>query len=316
MFLSIWLFISLALAFTCSMCSLCKAADLCLYDDVKYCNDCITRNVTQGIFKLEKYRQSDGETKPTISNYKLPHCYKVQLFTIVFNLIIVALLQFWEDLVFEDSHTCNTDPKIACFPIFPNMTTPRLDCSNKRYLEDNNITSVICYRLALRLGTATASAFGVASVTTMIIYFVHFLLLKPHQYTCSTRWERLADNANSKEWRVTCVLALQIIICVIVVACVTALSYYQLPTCSTHLRRINTIIKNIFVGYTIVYGTVVFPWWQFKTKIYEKENDNKPEHIALQQLSSPQDSQDLQSSRKNIRKNIGKTSYIELVEEH
>ena len=44
-----------------------------------------------------------------------------------------------------------------------------------------NITSVICYRLVLSLGTATGSALGVVTYTALIIYLLTLLILETFQ---------------------------------------------------------------------------------------------------------------------------------------
>ena len=58
------------------------------------------------------------------------------------------------------------------------MTTPRLDCSNTSYLEDNNITSVICYRHTFRLSTATGYALGLVASYALYITIINLLILK------------------------------------------------------------------------------------------------------------------------------------------
>ena len=72
----------------------------------------------------------DGERWYTIFNYKAPHCYKAILFSNVLQLIGIALMQFWDIFLIEESRICSTDPSLACFPSKPSLDTPHLDCSN------------------------------------------------------------------------------------------------------------------------------------------------------------------------------------------
>ena len=85
--------------------------------------------------------------------------YKVMMLGIVLSQIGLAGGSFWYKFLFEKSYAiCSTNTNFACFSMQPNITTPRLDCSNTSYLQENNITSVICYRYAYDLNTATGAA--------------------------------------------------------------------------------------------------------------------------------------------------------------
>ena len=127
---------------------------------------------------LKSYIDKDGNKVYTILNYKVPRIYIFGLFIMVLNLLEVAPMQFWDDFLFEETHGCTTDQTLNCFPKHPNKTTQRLDWSNTSYLEDNNITSVICYRLVFSLGAAIGSALGIVTTTALIIYFLTLLVHK------------------------------------------------------------------------------------------------------------------------------------------
>ena len=94
----------------------------------------MTEPIIENVFRamLKKSTDEDGKQVYTIFNYKVPEGYKLHLLAVMFNLVGVALIQFVDDFVFEESYICNTDPDMACFPKFPNMSTPCLDCSNTK----------------------------------------------------------------------------------------------------------------------------------------------------------------------------------------
>ena len=99
----------------------------------------------------------------TIFNEKVPVLYTHVLYSMALTLIGVALIQFWDDFLIEESHTCSTNP---------DMDTPRLNCSN------TDFTSVICYRFVFRIGSAAASVLGVVTVTGLTMNFINFVFVK------------------------------------------------------------------------------------------------------------------------------------------
>ena len=78
--------------------------------------------------------KEDGKRGYTIFNYKAPRWYKAFLFSNVLQLIGIGLMQFWDNFLLEQSRICTTDPNLACFPSNPIVSTPRLDCSNTRFI--------------------------------------------------------------------------------------------------------------------------------------------------------------------------------------
>ena len=123
-------------------------------------------------FMLKSYTDKDGKKAHSIWNYKVPENYILGLLVIVINLFQVAFTQFLDNFVFEETHGCTADKTLDCFPSNPSLDTQRLDCYNTSYLMENNITSVICYRLVLNLGTATGSALGTVTTTALVIYLL------------------------------------------------------------------------------------------------------------------------------------------------
>ena len=127
---------------------------------------------------LNKHRDRNGKKVYTILDYKVSIRYKVMMLAVALSLIGIAGGSFWYHFLFEKSHICSTDPDLACFPAYPNMTTPRLDCSDTSYLEERNITSVICYRYAYNLTRAIGSGLGLIAVNALFTIIITVLLLK------------------------------------------------------------------------------------------------------------------------------------------
>ena len=147
------------------------------------------------------------------------------------------------------------------------MTTPRLDCSDTQYLEVNNITSVICYRFVFRLGLATGAAFGVVTTITMIIATIPSLLLK------------VSNGSGWNKHRAVLTIAIQIITVVIAVGAAIAIYVVERSTSSVEIQAIR-IVRDSSVTYTVIYSTVLFPWWSFKKM---KDNENEEDYYIEEQ---------------------------------
>ena len=87
--------------------------------------------------------------------------------TLVF-VAVSATVQFWDEFLYEESSDCITKSYTCCYGLYQN-TTQHVDCSNTSYLEDNNITSIICHRFVFRLGTAAGSALGIIATNALVI---------------------------------------------------------------------------------------------------------------------------------------------------
>ena len=234
--------------------------------------DWFTRTVIEPIIEnvfsamLEKSREN-GKRVYGIFNYKLPEKYKYYLFVIINNLIGAALIQFIDDFVFEESYSCNTDPDLACFPKFPNMSTPRLNCSNASYLEENNINSVICYRLALRLGQATGSAIGIVATTALIFYPINYILIEVSQKLLKClKKPKSCHCCLTGCCCLTSTSILQFLIAGIIIAPAVMLTIFQYQISSTEWQQRIIITKNICITYTLAYSTIFFPWCLFVNK--------------------------------------------------
>ena len=179
---------------------------------------CKTQFLIMHVFSTMLNKQTDraGKKVYTILNYKVPERYQFLMLAMALSLIGVAGIEFWDIYLFEDSYICSTDPNLVCFPAYPNMTTPRLDCSDTSYLEDNNITSIICFRLMYRLGSATGSALGVITIEALLIIIITLLLLK------------VSNGSGWNKHRAVLTVAIQITI--VVISLGTLITLYIYPT--------------------------------------------------------------------------------------
>ena len=174
----------------------------------------------------------------TIFNEEVPVLYTHQLYNMALTLIGVALIQFWDDFLIEESHTCSTNPQIACFPVFPDMDTLRLNCST------TNITSVICYRFVFRIGSAAASALGVVTVSGLTMYFFNFVFVKISKI------------------KKACLTAMfvHLFFGIIILAGTVCVSYLQFNSSSTRADQATEILKNCYIGMTLLSSICYNPW--------------------------------------------------------
>ena len=97
---------------------------------------------------LKKRTNSEGRKVYTVLNYEVPDGYVRLLLATVLNLIGVAVINFWNVFLFEQSYICSTDPDLVCFPLVnemsPELSTPPLDCSNNFKKITSLLSSVTC----------------------------------------------------------------------------------------------------------------------------------------------------------------------------
>ena len=110
-------------------------------------------------------------------------CY----FATFVGLIISAISEFWNQFLFEESNICTNDIYTCCYDA--NQYYPqRLDCSNSSYLKTNNVTSIICYKFAFRLGRATGSTLGLVTSCVLGLLIITWCLLKISKGTRAKTW--------------------------------------------------------------------------------------------------------------------------------
>ena len=213
---------------------------------------------------LKSYTDKDGKKAHSISNYKVPENYISGLMVIVLNLFQVAFTQFLDKFLFEETQGCTADKTLDCFPSNAALDTQRLDCSNTSYLMDNNITSVICYRLVLNLGLATGSALGTVTTTALAIYLLTFFILKVSNRKC--------DRISCRVW---ITISIKIFLAIAIFIAAILLAFYQGATTSTAIKGTIVFMRNLIIGYAIAYSTLFFPWCQFE-KIEEDNGEREP----------------------------------------
>ena len=221
------------------------------------------------VFRIMLNKRTDkaGKVVYTILKYKVSKRYKVLMLAVATSLTGVGGVVFWDYFIFEDSYICSTDPNLACFPAFPNLTTLRLDCSDTSYLEINNITSIICYRYSFTLGSATGGALGVVTTYALVFIIKTLLLLKV---------------SNGSEWtkcRAVLTVAIQITIVVTIFSIAIPVYTFLALNSYTIEKKIIRIMISGSIVFTIIYSTVLFPWWSFeKMKDIKKDIEDNTEY--------------------------------------
>ena len=224
-----------------------------------------TEPVVQFVFGsvLKEHIDEDGERGCTIFNYKAPDCYKAFLFSNVLQLIGIALMQFWDNFLLDESRICTTDPNLACFPSNPTLSTPRLDCSNTNFIEKNNITSFSCYRFVFKLGPATGSAVGIVTTTAFIIkYMVPLILLK------------ISKGTNGSKCQKCSTIAMQVVLSLLAALLTSLMVYLRYAISYSPLELLNAI-RYLPIGYIIASNIIFVPWFKFKQIEAETEDEDE-----------------------------------------
>ena len=230
-----------------------------------------TEPVVQFVFGsvLKEHIDKDGERGYTMFNYKAPDCYEAFLFSNVLQLIGIALMQFWENFLLDESRICTTDPNLACFPSNPMLSTPRLDCSNTSFIEKNNITSFSCYRFVFKLGPATGSAVGIVTTTAFIIkYMVPLILLK------------ISKGTNGSKCQKCSTIAMQVVLALLAALLTSLMVYLRYAISYSPLELLNAI-RYLPIGYVIASNIIFVPWFKFKQIEAETEDEDEYRVIPI-----------------------------------
>ena len=243
----------------------------CNSKDTRWLQDKIDAVVESVFDKILTKHGIQGERKVyEVLRYKAPLIYNNLLLVTFVFLIISAIAEFWSNFLFEESSTCTNDEYTCCYDanqIYPQ----RLDCSNTSYLKTNNITEIICYKFAFRLGTATGSAIGLVTSIILGLFIVTWCLLK------------ISKGTRATAWRIAFTILFQMY-AVVVVAVFTWLMLHYRITTHGGASSYGLLGKNImiaFVGIILFNYIVFFLWWKCeKIKEYEEykniQNDTNP----------------------------------------
>ena len=217
-----------------------------------------TENVVERVFDsvLKRHRSKEGDVY-FVSNYKAPPIYTNILSSLLIQMIAVAAVQFCDDFFIEESHGCITHGLTCCYRSFSSDNL--LDCSNQSYLDNNNITTVICYRLVFHLGTASSNALGVVTTTALIIYIITLILLEVSNGTRATQRRKYYT------------VAIQIITILLTAGLTGTFCYLQLRAHSSPPKILNALSEISPIGTIIILYTLFFPWCKFKKDDHDSE---------------------------------------------
>ena len=208
---------------------------------------------------LEKHCNQGERKVYKVLKYRAPHFYIRVLFLTFLMLIISAISEFWNQFLFEESNICTNDKYTCCYDA--NQYYPqRLDCSNSSYLKTNNVTSIICYKFAFRLGTATGSTIGLVTSCVLGLFIITWCLLKISKGTRATNRRKAFT------------ILVQICLLLLVFMFTSLILHYRF---TSHGGAIYGLISKefmiAFVGSVLFNYIILFPWSKFE-KIQENED--------------------------------------------
>ena len=230
----------------------------CWYDHIV--TPCVEQ-VFDDIFKNYESKDKTEKAYIVFKHYKSSPFYTMWLFFLLLSLAGIAFIQFWNDFLLKEPYTCSTNPTLACFSASPSTYEEKLNCSNMSYLEENNITSVVCYKFVYQLGHATGSAVGVVTMNALIMCFKQFGLL--HLSRCC---------------KAPITIAIQFAAGLLIIGATTVLYILQLLS-STSLDSWYPFIRTYFNGYIIAASALSFPWLSFKKIDDDEANTNQYDPI-------------------------------------
>ena len=135
-------------------------------------------------------KEKDDDGAYVIFGFKAPKYYIFWLFSVLFQLLGITVLLFWQVFLLEESYMCRTDELLDCFSSNASGSDLPLDCSNTIYLDENNITSFTCYMFVFRLEEASGAALGIFTIAEILFTIVTWLLLKVSNGKAGTRFQK------------------------------------------------------------------------------------------------------------------------------
>ena len=231
------------------------AVIVCRCKDAKLPNCNLEFFIENAFEKILKYHKEDENGKVYIVfNHKASAQFKNWLFQLLVDVIAVALIQFWEQFLLRESRICITSPGLSCFPVYPKMNAQQLDCSNTSYLEENNITSVICYRFAYRLGPAAGSAIGIITMTAVAVFLFIWLM-----FCCS---DKTIECKHQK-----CLLkGIQIAAALVALVVIFVSGLLIVGSSSSSLKQVTAGIKYFLIAFMVPKNILYFSWLEFEKK--------------------------------------------------
>ena len=183
------------------------------------------------------------------------------LFIILVQATLLAFAQFWDEFLLEESYLCSTQPKVDCFSVI-SLLPPQGQQTN---CTDTSDTEIICYKYVFNTGHATASAIGIMSATSFIIYIVCMMFLK------------LLDRGRLHKWLITCmkILAIAEIFMFCQVLWFLPMIYITRSGFSAVARleyyaTLRSGYKTLTMSIMIISSIISFPWNKFRKTGYER----------------------------------------------
>ena len=183
------------------------------------------------------------------------------LFIILVQATLLAFAQFWDEFLLEESYLCSTQPKVHCFSAI-SLLPPQGQPTN---CTDTSDTEIVCYKYVFNTGRAAASAIGIMSATSFIIYIVCMVFLK------------LLDRGRLHKWLITClkILAVAEIFMFCLVLSFLPMIYptrsgFSAVATLDYFATVRSIYKTVTMSIMIISSIISFPWNKFRKTGYER----------------------------------------------
>ena len=211
------------------------------------CGKTIIKHVLQHFLKA--HDDEEEEIYYIVFNYRIPVEHMYWLSNILIRAFFVALIQFLNNLLFDESRMCSAEPSLDCFST---NSFNKLNCPSISDVEE--LTTVICYKFVFHVGWATGSAIGTITATSITIYLIILLLLKisggkTSSYRC--KWFTLV---------------VQHTVASLVTIVTVVLGVSRIQTSSTLLAGLNSSVEIVTVGLIVSSSIGFFPWMIFRDK--------------------------------------------------
>ena len=227
-------------------------ARCCRRFEVAKCYQACSKTIIKHVLQLHFLKEHDDEEEEKyyiVFNYRILVEHMTWLLNILIQAFFVAVVQFLNNFLFDESRMCSTEPSLDCFST---ISYHKLNCSNISDVEE--LTAVVCYKYVFHVGRATGSAIGTITATSIIIYLIILLLLKisggrTSSYKC--KWFTII---------------VQYIVASLVIIVALVLSVSQYLTSSTCLAGLNSLVETLTVGSIVFSSILFFPWMIFRKK--------------------------------------------------
>lgn len=221
--------------------------------------------VFSNYLKNRKFNNREQEEKVfTTLGYEVSPKEMYWLTIIMVQATLLAGGQFLNDFLVEVSNSYSADPNLCCYYTTLLVPNQQINCLNASQVEE--ATPVICYKYELNIGQAAASAIGILSATSLIIYIIAYVSLM------------FLDKARSVIIFVKTVAIVGLTVLGVVIAFVQVT---HTSRATTVLGFINLISKTLGMGIMIATSVFYFPVKKFRkseNRDGHKPITNEPQH--------------------------------------